>query len=98
MHDGVVFRHGANEFLLTAARPAMSWFEELGSRMRVQLEDVTDDYGMLAVQGPRSRAVLASLIPEAETLELLRPRAGQGGRRGGDAVAAPATPATSASS
>ena len=29
---------------------------------------MTDDYGMLAVQGPRSRAVLASLMPEAETL------------------------------
>lgn len=69
MHDGVAFRHGANEFLLTAARPAMSWFADLGTRMRVQLEDVTDDFGMLAVQGPRSRAVLASIIPEAETLK-----------------------------
>ena len=69
MHDGVAFRHGANEFLLTAARPAMSWFEDLGPRMRVQLEDVTDDYGMLAVQGPRSRAILASLVPEAEALK-----------------------------
>ena len=68
MHDGVVFRHSADEFLLTAARPALSWFEELGAGLRVELEDVTDDYGMLAVQGPRSRAVLASLIPEAESL------------------------------
>jgi len=68
MHDGVVFRHSADEFLLTAARPALSWFEELGSGMRVELEDVTDAYGMLAVQGPRSRAVLASLVPEAESL------------------------------
>jgi aminomethyltransferase len=68
MHDGVVFRHSADEFLLTAGRPALSWFQELASGLRVQLEDVTDDYGMLAVQGPRSRAVLASLMPEAETL------------------------------
>lgn len=68
MHDGVVFRHSADEFLLTAARPALSWFEELGSGMRVELEDVTDAYGMLAVQGPRSRAVLAALAPEAESL------------------------------
>ena len=36
--------------------------------MRVELEDVSDDFGMLAVQGPRSRAVLASLMPEAERL------------------------------
>ncbi|MBZ5740043.1 aminomethyltransferase family protein [Nocardioides mangrovi] len=68
MHDGVVFRHSADEFLLTAGRPALSWFQELGSSLRVELEDVTDAYGMLAVQGPRSRAVLAALAPEAETL------------------------------
>ena len=34
----------------------------------MHLEDVSGDYGMLAVQGPRSRAVLAALMPEAETL------------------------------
>jgi aminomethyltransferase len=68
MHDGVVFRHSADEFFLTAARPALSWFQELGSGMRVELEDVTDAFGMLAVQGPRSRQVLQSLMAEAETL------------------------------
>lgn len=68
MHDGVVFRHSTDEFLLTAGRPALSWFQELGAGLRVELEDVTERYGMLAVQGPRSRAVLAELMPEAETL------------------------------
>ena len=68
MHDGVVFRHATDEFLLTAGRPALSWFEELGAGMRVGLEDVTEAYGMLAVQGPRSRTVLAALVPEAESL------------------------------
>ena len=68
MDDGVVFRHSADEFLLTAARPALGWFADLGAGMRVELEDVTDGYGMLAVQGPRSRTVLASLMPEAESL------------------------------
>ena len=78
MHDGVVFRHGADEFLLTAARPTLSWFQSLGPRLRVQLEDVTDDYGMLAVQGPRSRAVLAGAGARGRVARLLRPRAGQG--------------------
>ncbi|QIG44432.1 aminomethyl transferase family protein [Nocardioides anomalus] len=68
MHDGVVFRHGQDEFLLTAARPALSWFEELGAGLQVELEDVTDDFGMLAVQGPRSRAVLGALAPEVQGL------------------------------
>ncbi len=68
MHDGVVFRHSAEEFLLTAARPALSWFEELGTGLRVDLEDVSDAFGMLAVQGPRSRTVLSALAPEVASL------------------------------
>ena len=68
MQDGVVVRHTETEFSLSAARPALGWFADLGSRLRVTVEDVSDDYGMLAVQGPRSRAVLAALVPEAETL------------------------------
>jgi aminomethyltransferase len=68
MHDGVAFRHSPDDFLLTAGRPALSWFQELATGMRVHLEDVSGDYGMLAVQGPRSRTVLAALMPEAEAL------------------------------
>jgi glycine cleavage system T protein (aminomethyltransferase) len=68
MEDGVVFRHSATDFLLTAARPTLGWFADLGRRMRVTLEDVSDEYGVLAVQGPRSRAVLSSLTPEADSL------------------------------
>lgn len=68
MEDGVVFRHSDNEFLLTAARPNLGWFTDLARSMRVQLEDVSDEYGILAVQGPRSRAVLAELLPEVRSL------------------------------
>ena len=53
---------------------------------------------MLAVQGPRSRAVLSALMPEAETLGYFDHVPAKVGRHRGDAVAAPATPATSASS
>ena len=68
MEDGVVFRHSASEFLLTAARPNLGWFSDLARRLRVTLEDVSDEYGVLAVQGPRSRTVLSSLMPEAGSL------------------------------
>jgi aminomethyltransferase len=68
MEDGVVFRHSENDFLLTAARPNLGWFSDLAGSLRVQLEDVSDEYGILAVQGPRSLAALAPLIPEAQTL------------------------------
>ncbi|MDQ6687387.1 MAG: aminomethyltransferase family protein [Actinomycetota bacterium] len=68
MEDGVVFRHSDTEFLLTAARPTLGWFADRVGRLRVGLEDVSDDFGILAVQGPRSRAVLSALMPEADSL------------------------------
>jgi aminomethyltransferase len=68
MEDGVVFRHSENDFLLTAARPNLGWFADLAGSLRVKLEDVSDEYGILAVQGPRSRAALSSLAPEVASL------------------------------
>ncbi len=68
MEDGVVFRHSETDFLLTAARPNLGWFSDLRGRLRVELEDVSEDYGILAVQGPRSRTVLSELMPEAASL------------------------------
>ncbi len=66
--DGVVFRHGDDDFLLTAAEPNLAYFEHLVGSQRVVISEVTDDIGILAVQGPRSRAVLAALAPEADRL------------------------------
>lgn len=66
--DGVVLRHAADDFLLTAARPCLSWFAGIAEGMRVEIEDVSDAWAMLAVQGPRSRTVLAALGEEATGL------------------------------
>ena len=68
MEDGVVLRRSATEFLLTAARPNLGWFTDHAGRLRVTVEDVSDQLGILAVQGPRSRAVLEQLAPEAGRL------------------------------
>jgi aminomethyltransferase len=68
MEDGVVFRLSDNELVLTSARPMLSWLSQHQYGGRVALEDVTDDYAMLAVQGPRSRDVLAGLVPEVTEL------------------------------
>jgi aminomethyltransferase len=68
MEDGVAFRHSDDDFLLTAARPNLSWFQSLAGRLRVAIEDVSDGYGILAVQGPRSRTVLGELMSEVERL------------------------------
>jgi glycine cleavage system T protein (aminomethyltransferase) len=68
LEDGVLFRHGESEFLLTCARPNFGYFADLIGRLEVQLEDVTADFGILAVQGPRSRDILARLTPEVSGL------------------------------
>lgn len=66
--DGVVFRHAADDFLLTAAEPNLAYFQNLVGNERVEVTDVTYDYATLAVQGPRSRTVLAGLAPEVDQL------------------------------
>ncbi|MGI8888447.1 MAG: aminomethyltransferase family protein [Nocardioidaceae bacterium] len=68
MEDGVVFRHSKTEFLLTAARPNLGYLESLVGALRVEFEDVTDAYGVLAVQGPLSADVLGQLSGEVESL------------------------------
>jgi aminomethyltransferase len=68
LEDGVVFRHSATDFLLTAAEPNLGYLSDLIGRLEVTIEDVTDQFGMLAVQGPRSRAILGKLAPEVEGL------------------------------
>jgi len=68
LEDGVIFRHSANEFLLTAAEPNLSFLQNQVGSMEVSIEDVSGQYAMLAVQGPRSRAAIADLAPEVNEL------------------------------
>ena len=64
LEDGVFFRHSDTEFFLTCARPNLGYFSDLVGRLDVAIEDVSDDYGVLAVQGPRSREILALVAPQ----------------------------------
>ncbi len=68
IEDGVLFRHADNEYLLTAAAPNVGYLSDLVGHLDVTIQDATEDYGVLAVQGPRSRQVLASIAPEMERL------------------------------
>jgi aminomethyltransferase len=68
LEDGVLFRHADDDWLLTAANPNLGYLDSLVGRLRVSIEDVSADYGVLAVQGPRSRQILAALAPEVEAL------------------------------
>jgi len=68
LEDGVVYRHSANEFLLTAAEPNLSFFQTQIGSLEVSVDDVSDAYAMLAIQGPRSLAVLSALAPEVNEI------------------------------
>ncbi len=68
VEDGVVFRTAADEYLLTCAEPNLAWFEGLVGRHRVRFEDVSEAWAVLAIQGPKSREILACLAPGIETL------------------------------
>src|SRR6476469_7055108 len=61
LEDGVLFRHADDDWLLTAADPNLGYLASLVGRLQVSIDDVSADYGVLAVQGPRSRAILGSL-------------------------------------
>lgn len=68
IEDGVVLRLSSDDFLLTAARPNLAYFQGLKGRLAVEIEDVSDAYAALAIQGPRSRRILAALAPDIESL------------------------------
>jgi aminomethyltransferase len=68
LEDGVLFRHSDTEFLLTAAEPNLGYLADLVGRLDVRIDDASADFGVLAVQGPRSREILARLAPEVAAL------------------------------
>jgi len=63
VEDGVVFRTGVDDYLLTCAEPNLAYFEAFRGRHRVAFEDVSEGSAVLAIQGPRSRDILGSLAP-----------------------------------
>jgi aminomethyltransferase len=58
IQDGCFQRLAADRFRATAADQALVWFRLNAEGMDVEVEDVTEKYGVLALQGPRSRDVL----------------------------------------
>ncbi len=68
VEDGVVIRFAADEFILTSAEPNLAYFRNLIGYDHVEISDVSDDYASLAVQGPKSREILAALDPQIASL------------------------------
>ncbi len=68
LEDGVLFRHAPDEFMLTAAEPNLSHLRERARGKDVEIVDVSEEYAVLALQGPRARAILEPLAPEIAEL------------------------------
>jgi aminomethyltransferase len=68
IEDGVLLHVADGEYLLTAAEPNLAYFEGLAGRLDLAIEDVTEAWGILSIQGPRSREILALVAPAAANL------------------------------
>lgn len=59
--DGTVFRLGEDSFRMTAAIPTLHWLQDNAVGLDVEIEDVSQDFAALALQGPTSRDLLQKL-------------------------------------
>ena len=68
VEDGVILHTGKSEYLLTCAEPNFAYFADRIGRHDVVIEEVSHDIGTLALQGPRSRDLLAKLVPQMDKI------------------------------
>lgn len=70
LDDGTVLRLGEHHWRLSSSEPWGAWLEDLKGSLSVDVEDTSRDLAVIAVQGPRARAVLAAA--GSATFERLR--------------------------
>jgi aminomethyltransferase len=68
VEDGIVLHRPGGDYLLASAEPNLAWFADRIGRLHVSIEEVSDELGVLALQGPRSRELLAALFPAIDGL------------------------------
>jgi aminomethyltransferase len=56
--DGTISRLGEQTFRMTAADPSLRWLTMNAVGMDVNIEDISDSVGALALQGPSARVIL----------------------------------------
>lgn len=68
--DGTVSRLEENTYRWTAADPSLRWFTQNAAGMDVEIEDISESTGALALQGPTSGRLLKSLVKDADIASL----------------------------
>jgi len=59
--DGTVSRLAEDSFRMTAAIPTLHWLQDNAVGLDLEIEDVSEDFAALAIQGPTSRDLLQRL-------------------------------------
>lgn len=61
LDDGTVTRIADDHFRVTAADPSYSWFSRYMRGYNVEVTDISNDWGILSIQGPTSKDFLQSV-------------------------------------
>ena len=69
LEDGVVLHVADDEYWLTAAEPNLRYFRQLIGSNQVTITDISEDYGLLALQGPHALNILGQLSPAIGKLD-----------------------------
>ena len=70
LQDGVCLHVAEGEYLLTAAEPTLKYFRDVARKTggNVTIEDISDDFGIVSLQGPHAHDVIAQLTDAATPL------------------------------
>lgn len=63
--DGTLWNLGDGSYRMTSAEPNLKWLEDSGMNLDVNVEDVSEDIAVVALQGPTSRAILKDLVGDS---------------------------------
>ena len=83
LQDGVVMRTDSNSYLLTAAEPILRYLRKhatLSGLAKVQIDDISSEYGILALQGPHAHSVAAQVcegIDQLKYFDVMRSKIGK---------------------
>jgi aminomethyltransferase len=71
MDDGTIFHLAEDHLRMSTTIPNLYWLQDNASGLDVEIEDVSDEFAGLALQGPTSRELLKRLTKKAD-LDKLR--------------------------
>ena len=69
LEDGVALHIAEDEYWLTAAEPNLAYFSHLIGYDKVTITDISEEYGILALQGPHALDVLGQLSEAVRKLK-----------------------------